>query len=108
MNTNMYYESKQELRKELGKEYPTCRRELSPSILLSLANYIPSPNEDEYKDYREYDKAKYDSAQWAFISKMSKAMAALKEDGETGKAAWEEFLDWVVENYFPEFASEEK
>jgi len=104
MNTDRFFEAKQELKKELGNAYPSCREELTPMFLISFANYIPCPNEDDYNDYNEYEKAKYASEQWAFIWKMTPPSAALIEDREAGKAAWEEFLDWTVENYFPEFA----
>ena len=52
---------------------------------------------------REYEKDKYSSEQWAFIWKITPAISMM-DDGETGKAAWEGFLDWVIETYFPEFA----
>ena len=97
-------ERKQELQKELGNAYPLRREELTPKFLISFANYIPGPDEDDYEDYQEYEKDKYASEQWAFISKMTPATTELMKDSEAGKAAWEEFLDWVVEKYFPEFA----
>ena len=103
MNSDKYFEAKQELQKKLGKEYPTCREEISPRFLISFADYLPSPDEDDYEDYREYEKEKYASEQWAFIWKMTPATAALMENREAGKAACEEFLNWVEENYFPEF-----
>ena len=103
MNEKKILESKQDLMKELGKEYPTYRKELTPGFLLNFAEYLPCPDENEFEDYREYDKAKYASEKCAFISKMTSAVAALIKDSESGKAIWEEYLDWVTENYFPEF-----
>ena len=103
MNTKKFLESKQELMNDFGNEYPTCREELSPRFLLSFANYIPGPDEDDYEDYGEYEKDKYSSEQWAFIWKITPVISMM-DDGETGKAAWEGFLDWVIETYFPEFA----
>ena len=84
--------------------YPKSREDLTPRFLIDFANFIPGPDEDDHEDYREYEKAKYASEQWVFILKMAPAAAALMEDSDAGKAAWEEFLDWVTENYFPEFA----
>ena len=103
MNTDRFVESKQDLMKELGNKYPKSRKELSVGFLLNFANYIPGPNEDDYKDYREYEKAKYASEQWAVIDNLAKAIVALEHDGKAGKAAWDNYLDWIVDNYFPEF-----
>ena len=104
MEVDRFYEAKQELHKELGTEYPTSREELSLGFLLKFANYIPGPDEDDYEDYREYENDKYASEQWAFISKMTPAAAELKKDSDAGIAVWEEYIDLVVEKYFPEFA----
>ncbi len=103
MNENKYFEGKQELIKEIGIVYPQSREDLTPRFLIDFANFIPGPDEDDYDDYREYEKAKYASEQWAFIWKITPAISMM-DDGETGKAAWEGFLDWVIETYFPEFA----
>jgi len=104
MDAKRLAEVKEELQKELGNAYPSRREELTYKFLMSFANYIPGPDEDDYEDYREYEKDKYASEQWAFISKMTPAVAELMKDSEAGKKVWEEFLDWVVEKYFPEFA----
>ena len=100
MNANRFFEAKNALYEELGNAYPTSREELSFSFLLSFANYLPGPDEDDYEDYCEYEKDKYYSEQWTFISKLSEAIIALEHDG---KATWNKYIDWVVENYFPEF-----
>ena len=104
MDTNRLAEVKEELQKELGNAYPSCREKLTSKFLMSFANYIPGPDEDDYEDYREYEKDKYASEQWAFISKMTPAVAELMKDSEAGKKVWKEYIDWVVEKYFPEFA----
>ena len=104
MDAKRLAEVKEELQKELGNAYPSRREELTSKFLTSFANYIPGPDEDDYEDYREYEKDKYASEQWAFISKMTPAVTELIKDSEAGNTAWEEFLDWVVEKYFPEFA----
>ena len=103
MEVDRIYEAKQELHKELGTEYPTSREDLSLGFLLNFANYLPGPDEHDYKAYREYEKDKYACEQWAFISKMTPAAAELMKHSEAGKAIWEEFIEWVVEKYFPEF-----
>ena len=41
MNTDRFFEAKQELKKELGNAYPSCREELTPMFLISFANFIP-------------------------------------------------------------------
>ena len=103
MDAKRLAEVKEELQKGLGDAYPSRREELTSKFVLSFANYIPSPDEDDYEDYREYEKDKYASEQWAFISKMTPAVTELMKDSEAGKAVWEEYIEWVVDKYFPEF-----
>ena len=103
MNANRFFEAKNALYEELGNAYPTSREELSFSFLLSFANYLPGPDEEDYEDYREYENDKYNSEQWTFICKLTEATTAVVHDSEAGKTAWEEYLDWVTDNYFPEF-----
>ena len=64
---------------------------------------IPYAAEAAEKNLSEMKKEEI-KEQWAFISKMTPAVTELMKDSEAGKAVWEEYIDWVVEKYFPEFA----
>lgn len=103
MSTDRFVDAKEDLRKELGDAYPHCREEIQPGFLLDFANYIPGPDEKDYDDYREYERDMYSSEQWAFIGKLCEATSVMIKGKLVYKATWEEFLDWVVTNYFPEF-----
>ncbi len=103
MNADRFIENKKELKEKLGNEYPTCREELTGKFLIRFGEYVPGPNEEDFEDFSEYENAKYASEQWAYFCKLSEAVIALESDGDAGKAAWEKYLDWVTENYFPEF-----
>ena len=85
-------DSKKNLIEEIGPEYPTSRKELSVGFLLNFANYIPGPNENDYEDYREYEKAKYAGEQWAFIDKLAKAIVALERKSASLCGCWASFI----------------
>ena len=104
MKTDRFVDAKEALREELGDAYPCCREEMQPGFLFNFANYIPGPDEEDYDDFREYERDKYSSEQWTFICKMCEATGVMIKGKLVRKTTWEEFLDWVVTNYFPEFA----
>ena len=104
MNTDRFVDAKEVLRKELGDAYPRCREEILPGFLLEFANYIPGADEEDYDDFREYERDKYSSEQWAFICKMCEATGTMIKGKMVRKTSWEEYIDWVVDNYFPELA----
>lgn len=103
MNKEMIMAGKQELKEALGSSYPKSREELQPSFLLEFAKYVSGPDEADFGDYSEYEDAKYGSEQWRYISKFTEAFIALQQNSESGKAAWNKYVDWVIEKYFPEF-----
>ena len=103
-NANKYYKAKAKLRKELGEEYPTNREELTIRFLKIFGGYIKKVNENDFEDFGEYEEAYYSSERWIYYCKMSEALAE-KADGEDAFIlSWNAYLDWVTENYFPEFS----
>ena len=102
MDAKRLSESKQELKSELGSAYPECREDLSPKFLIRFGDCLPSPDENDFEDYKEYEAAKYTGEQWDYLCRLSEALIDLQSGSEKGKAAWEQHLDWVTENYFPE------
>ena len=104
MKTNRFAEGKKELQEEFGKAYPTCRKELTAKFLMKFGNYTQGVDEDNFEDVSEYEDAKYSSEKWDYYCKLSDAVIALNEAGDEGKFAWENYIDWIVDNYFPEFA----
>lgn len=104
-NANVYFDAKKALYEELGESYPMKKEELTPRFLYWFGSFVDGPNEDDFEDYHEYEDAKYSSEQWHFFCKLSECFAIKQFDGEEAfKKAWSDYLDWVVENYFPEFA----
>ena len=103
MNANRYIAAKKELYKKLGDAYPTSREGLTFAFLTEFGSYVPGVDENDYEDYGEYEAAKYSSERWSYYCKLSDAIVALQQNGEAGKAAWEEYIDWVMDNYFPEY-----
>ena len=102
MNTKRLYEEKKALREEMGSAYPTCREDLTYEFLFKFGAYVPGVDEDE--DFEKYEESKYASEQWAYFYKLSEGIYALQEKAAAGKATCENYLQWVVDNYFPEFA----
>ena len=105
MNANKYLDAKKKLHEKLGDRYPMCKNDLTIKFLLSFADYLDGPKEEDFgDDYKSYEAAKYNSEQWAFIEKMTKATYWKAIDDEKSfAAAWSEFQNWVTENYFPEY-----
>lgn len=106
MNVTFYRKAKKELSEELGSTYPTCREELTFKFLTEFGAYVPGAQEDDYEDYEEYENAKYSSEQWAYYCILSNVTVASLQSGEIGPALWTSYIDWVVDNYFPEFTVE--
>ena len=107
MNTNSFFDVKKKMYDELGDKYPMNKNELTIGFLLGFANYLDGPKEEDYgDDYRAYEDAKYSSEQWAFIWRMTQATALKLSDNNAFPKAWDEFLVWVTDNYFPEFTEE--
>ena len=103
MNTQKVLEGKRILASKLGKEYPKSRDEITVRFLKEFGCYTESVNEADYSDFEAYEDAYYSSERWVYYCKISDALVA-KEDGEEAfKKAWGACLDWMIENYFPEF-----
>lgn len=105
MKATKYVEAKRSLAEKYGEKYPKGRDDLTPRFLIDFGEYVDGPDEEDYEDFFDYEDAKYSSEQWAYFLKLSEAVIT-KEDGEEAfKAAWSSYLDWLIENYFPELAN---
>ncbi len=103
--SNAYVEVKKALLEELGESYPKSRDEMSEKFLYEFGAYLECPNEEDFEDYEVYEYYKYHSEQWAYYFRLSQAMEKRSEGEELFKKAWDYFVDWVVETYFPEFSA---
>ncbi len=103
MNANKYLDAKKKLHEELGDQYPMCRESLTVKFLKEFGGYIEGVNEDDYDDFDAFEEAYYSSERWVYFCKMSEALAEKADGEEAFKLAWDAYLDWVTENYFPEY-----
>ena len=104
MKANNYYEEKKALREEMGKNYPKTKEELSFKFLLEFSNFLDGANEDDFgTDYKAYEAAKNSSDQMALINKIVCLEIKKNQGDDVFEEAKNSFINWVVENYFPEF-----
>lgn len=104
MNAKKMMVAKRDLAEDFGESYPKTKEEMTKSFLLQFADYLDAPKEPKrfrsVEAYEAYEDAKYSSEMWNFVEKMNEALIAEKYDKDM--KAWGDFLDWVVEIYFPE------
>lgn len=100
-NVEYYLEAKKALREKLGAEFPKNRSELTLRFVKRFGSCFEGVNEDDYEDdFEAYEEAYYSSDRMSFYEKQNEALIEKQFGNEK---AWEEYLDYFVDAFFPEW-----
>ena len=92
MNKKELARIKNELKKAYvsrGWPYPNCRDRITEDFLFDFSDLLDANGYSEHED--------------RIISKMFGTHSAMAYGPEKFYKEWEDFSNWVAENYFPEF-----
>lgn len=94
-NVEYFLRAKKALREELGEKFPKNKSELTRGFLRMFGGCFEGATDEDCEE------AYYSSDRWNYFDK--KAEAEMKSNWGADEEAWNEYLDYFVDAYFPEW-----
>ena len=105
-NVEYFLEAKKALREKLGEKFPKDKSELTNRFLSLFGSCFEGVNEDDYEDdFDAYEEAYHSSDRGNYYDK--KTEAEIESTCGANAEAWNEYLDYFVDAYFPEWKTTE-